>query len=62
VKDNYTYFPDQLRTGSNWFGKTTYESFFNNPNPEYFAKKAKIVDKLQENPDYSRQYGTNLPI
>lgn len=42
-KDDYTYFPDQLRTKSNWFGKTTYENAFNNPNPEYFAKKIKVV-------------------
>lgn len=57
VKDDYSYFPDQLRTGSNWFGKTTYENFFNNPNPEYFAKKVKMIEKLQEKPGYSRQYG-----
>jgi hypothetical protein len=24
LKDDYTYFPDQLRSKSNWFGKTTY--------------------------------------
>lgn len=32
-KDDYTYFPDQLKTGSNWYGKTTYGSFYNDPNP-----------------------------
>lgn len=25
--------PDNLRTGSNWFGNTTYENFFKQPNP-----------------------------
>jgi hypothetical protein len=24
TKDDYTYIPDQLKTGSNWFGRTTY--------------------------------------
>lgn len=57
-KDDYTYFPDQLKTGSNWFGKTTYGEFFSNPNPEYFAKKVKVIEKKEENPDYNRQYGT----
>ena len=60
AKDDYTYFPDQLRTKSNWFGRTTYENFYSNPNPEYFAKKVKIIEKLQANPDYSRQYCTSL--
>jgi hypothetical protein len=62
LKDDYTYFPDQLRAKSNWFGRTTYENFFSNPNAEYFAKKVKVVEKLQEKPDYSRQYGTTSPI
>ena len=42
-KDDYKYHNDQLKTGSNWFGKTTYGAFFSNPNPEYHAKKEKIV-------------------
>jgi len=46
-KDDYTYIPDQLRTGSNWFGKSSYEQFYNNPNPEYFAKKIKIIEKKE---------------
>ena len=57
LKDDYTYFPDQLRSKSNWFGRTTYENFFSNPNPEYFAKKVKNIQKLEENPEFSRQYG-----
>jgi hypothetical protein len=32
-KDDYTYFPDQLKTGSNWYGKTTYGKFYEQPNP-----------------------------
>ena len=62
LKDDYTYFPDQLRTNSNWFGKTTYDNAFNNPNPEYFAKKVKLVEKLEDKPDYSRQYGKDSLI
>ena len=58
--DDYTYFPDQLRTGKKWFGKTTYGDFFANPNPEYMAKKGKVLEKLDEKPDFSRQYGRAL--
>lgn len=57
-KDDYTYIPDQLRTGSNWFGTTTYSNFYNQPNRDYFAKKVKIVEKREENPNYSLQYRT----
>jgi len=42
-KDDYSYIPDQLKTGYQWLGKTTYGDFFANPNPEYFAKKTKVV-------------------
>ena len=61
-KDDYTYYPDQLKTGYNWFGKTTYGSFYNNPNPEYHAKKVKIVEKKEDNPDFDHQYGTLCSI
>lgn len=27
-KDDYKYFNDQLKTGGNWYGKTTYGGFF----------------------------------
>jgi len=57
-KDDYTYFPDQLKTGYDWLGKTTYGDFYANPNPEYMAKKVKVLDKKEDNPDFSRQYGT----
>ena len=56
-KDDYKYFPDQLRTGSNWYGKTTYGDFFGSQNPEYFAKKVKVIEKKEDNPDFSKQYG-----
>ena len=56
--DDYKYFPDQLKTGYNWYGKTTYSNFYGNPNPEYMAKQEKIVEKKEDNPDYDHQYGT----
>ena len=59
-KDDYKYFNDQLKTGYNWFGKTTYGSFYNNPNPEYHAKKVKIIEKKEDNPDFGHQYGKIL--
>ena len=61
-KDDYTYFPDQLKTGYDWLGKTTYGDFFSNPNPEYMAKKVKVLEKKEDNPDFSRQYGTFCAI
>lgn len=56
-KDDYTYIPDQLKTGSNWLGKTSYGSFFGSPNPEYMAKPYKNIEKLNVNPDFKNQYG-----
>lgn len=49
---------DMLKTGSNWFGKSTYGQNFSNPNPEYMAKKVKVVEKKEDNPNFSKQYGT----
>ena len=46
-KDDYTYYPDQLKTGYDWYGKTTYGGFFAQPNPEYFAKKVKVIEKKE---------------
>lgn len=60
--DDYTYYPDQLKTGKNWFGNTTYENFYNNPNPEYFAKKVKNIEKLDTKHQYAHQYGNSLII
>jgi len=50
---------DQLKTGTNWFGKSTYGDSFATPNPEYMANKIKFMEKKEDNPDYSRQYGTS---
>ena len=61
-KDDYVYYKDQLKTGYNWMGKTTYGSFYNNPNPEYHAKKVKINEKKEDNPDFKHQYGNFLFI
>jgi hypothetical protein len=36
-----------LKTGSNWLGNSTYGGFYAEPNPEYFAKKVKIVEKKE---------------
>lgn len=41
-KDDYERIPDNLKTGSNWYGNTTYENFFKQPNPEDYANKYKI--------------------
>jgi hypothetical protein len=61
-KDDYKYYNDQLKTGYNWMGKTTYGSFYNNPNPEYHAKKVKMIEKKEDNPDFGHQYGTFFVI
>lgn len=58
-KDDYTYHADQLKTGANWYGKTTYGSFYSNPNPEYQAKKVKVLEKRNEKLGYNHQYGTS---
>ena len=36
---------DQLKTGSNWLGTTTYNNFYAEPNPEYMAKKVRVIEK-----------------
>ena len=47
-KDDYQYIPDQLKTGIyDWLGKTSYDNFYSQPNPQYFAKKVKVVEKKQ---------------
>lgn len=50
--------PDNLKTGNMWMGKTTYGNFFQQPNPEDYAKRNKNQEKLELNPDYGRQYET----
>jgi hypothetical protein len=42
-KDNYKYTADQLKTGTNWLGTTTYNNFYGEPNPEYMAKQVKVI-------------------
>lgn len=49
--------PDNLKTGSNWYGSTTYGNNFRAPNPEDYANKYTVHEKLEKNPDYKRQYG-----
>jgi hypothetical protein len=56
AKDDYTYIPDQLRTGSQWLGRTTYGELYSQPNSAYFAKKVKVVEERRHNPDDSLQY------
>jgi len=56
-EDDYTYYPDQLKTGYDWLGNSTYRGDYGDQNPEYFAKKVKVDQKKEDNPDYSRQYG-----
>lgn len=34
---------DNLKTPNLWLGKSTYGNFFNQPNPEDYAKKVKNV-------------------
>ena len=38
---------DNLKSTNLWLGKSTYGNFFNQPNPEDYAKKVKNVDKLE---------------
>lgn len=57
-KDDYTYIPDQLKTGSNWYGKTTYGDFFADQNPEYHAKKVKVLEKRNPIAGSNHMYGT----
>lgn len=47
---------DNLKPGDLWLGKTTYGNFYKQPNPEDYAKKYKITEKLEDNPDYNHQY------
>ena len=44
-KSDYEKQHDSLRTGSNWFGSSTYNKSFLMPNPENYAKKAKNIEK-----------------
>ena len=55
-KDDYKYFPDSLKTGSNWYGATTYGQTFQDFSPEDCAQRVKVVDKLDEKIDDKNQY------
>lgn len=60
-KDDYTYIPDQLRTGTHWFGRTTYGELYSQPGKDYFAKKVKVVEKRKDDPnDESLQYRNSI--
>lgn len=50
--------PDNLRTGSNWYGSTTYGNNFRQPNPEDYAHKYSNIEKYNKDPNYNRQYET----
>lgn len=56
-RDQHERIPDNLKTGSNWYGNTTYGNYFKAPNPEDYAAKYKIREKLEKNPDFNHQYG-----
>ena len=58
-KDDYKYIPDCLKTGNNWYGSSTYGNVFQQPNPEDYAKKYKIIEKLDFKHDDPHQYGKN---
>lgn len=55
-REDYKYVADQLKTGYDWLGSTTYDNFFVQPNPEYHAKKVKIVEKKDEKPGDKMQF------
>lgn len=60
-KNKYDRRPDNLKTGSNWYGNTTYSNTFLTPNPEYFAKKYKVQEKAEDIPPYNpRQTGKKV--
>ena len=41
AKDDYLRLHDSLRTGSNWFGETTYKNTFHAPNADSYLPKVK---------------------
>ena len=61
-KDPNAKVPDNLKTGYNWLGSTTYGNNFLQPNPEDYAKKYKMPEKLDEKPDDKHQYGKKILI
>jgi hypothetical protein len=41
-KDERFRIPDNLKTGYNWYGNTTYNNYFKQPNPEDYTHKYKV--------------------
>lgn len=61
-KDDYDGIPDNLKTGYQWLGDTTYGDKYRQPNPEDYPAHMKNIDKLLQNPDFKRQYGNKKLI
>ena len=45
AKDKKHTIPDSLKKSNLWFGRTTYQSFFAEPNPESYAKRRCVSQK-----------------
>jgi hypothetical protein len=50
--------PDNLKNGKNWFGQTTYDRFYKNPNPEDYLPRVRNNEKLDKSPHYKHQFCT----
>lgn len=50
---------DNLQTGSTWFGESSYNNFFKNPNPESYAPHYKHRERYNESPNYKHQFQTS---
>jgi hypothetical protein len=61
-KSDYEKQHDSLRTGTNWFGSSTYNKSFIMPNPENYPEKVTNIDKYYKNPDFSHQFGISYVI
>ena len=48
---------DNLRVGYQFLGKSTYQNIYNQPNPEDYTKKTKVVEKLSKDALYKHQFG-----
>lgn len=59
-KDDWDGIQDCLKTGTGWFGQSSYNNYFKAPNPEHYASIVKKKEKLEINPDYKRQYGNSF--
>lgn len=61
-KSDYERQHDNLKTGANWFGASTYNKSFHLPNPEDYPPKAVSVEKYQKKLHYSHQFGNLCEI